>query len=171
LLKGLKKLGREEGVTLVMTLLAGFVVLLQRYSGQRDVVVGSPVAGRNWTETEGLIGFFVNTLVLRTQLSGNLSVKELLRKVREVALGAYSNQETPFEKLVEELQPERDMSRNPLFQVLFGLHSTPQSEWRFGDLEVEQQGFDPGYARHDLALELGEHNGALGGLFRYRRDL
>ena len=102
-----------------MTLLAAFQTLLAQYSGQEDIVVGSPIAGRNRLETENLIGHFINTLVLRTSLSGDPTFSELLARVRDVALGAYGHQETPFEKLVEELQPERNLSYTPLFQVMF----------------------------------------------------
>ena len=119
--EALKALSRQEGVTLFMTLLAAFKILLHRYTSQDDLVVGTPIANRNRLETEGLIGFFVNTLVLRTDLSGNPSFRELLRRVREVCLAAYSHQDLPFEKLVEELHLQRDLSRNPLFQVMFVL--------------------------------------------------
>ena len=123
LLEQLKNLSQQEGVTLFMTLLAAFQVLLMRYSGQNDIVVGTPIANRTREELENLIGFFVNTLVLRTDLSGNPSFLQLLARVREVALQAYAHQDLPFEKLVEELQPERDLSLQPLFQVLFSLET------------------------------------------------
>jgi amino acid adenylation domain-containing protein len=124
---GLKQLSQHEGVTLFMTLLAGWQLLLARYSRQPDVVVGSPVANRTRSEVEGLIGFFVNTLVLRTQVDGELRVRELLQRVREVCLGAYAHQEVPFEMLVEELQPERNMGHTPLFQVMLNLLNVSNS--------------------------------------------
>ena len=109
----LKVLSRDEGATLFMTFLAAFNVLLHRYSNQDDLVVGTPIANRNHTETEGLIGFFVNTLVLRTDLSGNPTFRELVRRIREVCLAGYSHQDLPFEKLVEELHLERDLEPQP----------------------------------------------------------
>ena len=121
--EGLKELSRREGVTLFMTLLGGFQAMLWRYSGQGEVAVGTPIAGRNRTETNGLIGCFVNTLVVRTKLRRGMRFQELLGEVRERTLGAYENQDVPFEKLVEELQPERDLSRQPIFQVMFGLQN------------------------------------------------
>ncbi|MCP4659976.1 MAG: non-ribosomal peptide synthetase, partial [bacterium] len=122
----LKTLSRRRGSTLFMTLLAGFQLLLHHHTRQHDLGVGSPVANRNRSEIEGLIGFFVNTLVLRTELSGQASFQELLGRVREIALGAYAHQDLPFEKLVEELQPERNLSRQPLFQVMLVLQNAPE---------------------------------------------
>ncbi len=123
----LKDLARKQNATLYMTLLAAFQVLLMRYSGQDDVAVGSPVAGRGRPEIEGLIGFFVNTLVMRGDLSGNPRFAELLQRTRERAIDAFAHQDLPFEKLVEELNPERDFGRNPLFQVMFTLQGRPRS--------------------------------------------
>jgi len=125
LTRGLKRLSEQEDVTLFMTLLAAFKSLLSRYTGQVDLVIGTPIANRTRTETEGLIGFFVNMLVLRTDLSGRPGFREALRRVREVTLGAYAHQDLPFEKLVEAQQPERDLSHNPLFQVMFVFQNTP----------------------------------------------
>jgi hypothetical protein len=121
LLQQIEALSRRVGVTLFMCVLAEFVVVLARYSGERDLVVGTPIAGRTRQEIEGLIGFFVNTLVLRTRVEEQESVRQLLARVREVCLGAYTHQEVPFEQLVEELHPERDLSHQPLFQVMYGL--------------------------------------------------
>ena len=136
----LKALSRQEGVTLFMTMLAAFQVLLQGYTNQDDLVIGTPIANRNRLETEGLIGFFVNTLVLRTGLSGNPTFRDLLRRVREVCLGAYAHQDLPFEKLVEELHLARDLSRNPLFQVMFVLQNTPLQAMEPAGLEPDPRG-------------------------------
>ena len=128
LLSALNELSRREGCTLFMTLLAAFKALISAQCGQGDIVVGTPVAGRNRPETEGLIGCFVNSLVLRTDLSGDPSFQELMGRVREVCLGAYANQDLPFEKLLEEIRPKRDLSRSPLYQVLFAYQNvTPPS--------------------------------------------
>ena len=132
----LKELSRGEGVTLFMVLLAGLQVVLSKYAGQQDIAVGTVVANRNRVEVEGLIGFFVNTLVLRTEVRGNPSLKEVLRRVREVTLGAYQNQDVPFEKLVEELQPERDLSRSPLFQVMLVLQNNEEQELEMEGLRL-----------------------------------
>jgi amino acid adenylation domain-containing protein len=168
-----KTLTQRSGVTLFMTLLAAFQSLLSRYSGQEEIVVGTPIAGRNRTETENLIGFFINTLVLRTNLSGDPSFAELLRRVREVALGAYAHQEVPFEKLVEELQPERDMSRTPLFQVMMVLQNAPMAETaQIEGLQVSGMGGESGSAKFDLTLSVSETgDGRLQTLWEYNTDL
>ncbi|MBW3585942.1 MAG: amino acid adenylation domain-containing protein, partial [Cyanobacteria bacterium 0813] len=167
----LKALSQKEGVTLFMTLLAAFQTLLYRYTGQEDVIVGSPIANRNRAEIEGLIGFFVNTLVLRTELSGDPSFRELLGRVREVALGAYTHQDLPFEKLVEELQLERDLSRNPLFQVMFVFQNAPISALEFRGLSLTPLEVHNGTAKFDLTLELEESAEGIRGWFEYNTDL
>src|SRR4051794_15504825 len=120
-----------------MTLLAAYKALMFRYTGQPDVVVGSPIAGRNRGEVEGLIGFFVNNMALRTRFSGELPFEELLGRVKEVTLGAYAHQDMPFEQLVDEVQPERDLSRSPLFQVTLSFQNAPQMELALPGLQVE----------------------------------
>jgi aspartate racemase len=171
LTEGLRELSQREGATLYMTLLAAFQVLLARYTGQEDVVVGSPIAGRSEVETERLIGFFVNTLVLRTDLSGDPTFRELLRRVREVALGAYAHQDLPFEKLVEELQPERDLSQNPLFQVSFALQNAPASSFELAGLEVIPLPIESRTTHFDLEVDVGEKPGGLSCTFVYATDL
>src|SRR5436309_7025996 len=136
IIKDLNLLDRKEGATPFMTLLAAFQTLLHRYGGQDDIVVGTPIAGRTRVEVEGLIGFFVNMLVLRTDASGDPTFRELLKRVKKVALGAYAHQDIPFEKVVEELHPRRDPSRNLLFQVAFALQNTPRSSPPFSGLKV-----------------------------------
>jgi amino acid adenylation domain-containing protein len=167
----LKDLSQREGVTLYMTLLAAFKTLLYRYSHQTDIVVGSPIAGRNRTETEDLIGFFVNTLVLRTDFSGNPSVRELLGRIREVALGAYEHQDLPFEKLVEELQPERSLSYNPIFQVMFVFQNTPVGQRELLGLTLNSQSVQSKATQFDLTLELEETASGLQGCLDYNTDL
>jgi amino acid adenylation domain-containing protein len=130
----LQELCRREGVTLYMLLLAAFQTLLYRYTGQEDIVIGSPIAGRNRSEVEGLIGFFINTVVLRTDLSGDPSFQQLLTKVRSTTIEAYSYQDLPFDKLVEELHPERSLSYNPIFQVMFSVEKAPISQREFAGL-------------------------------------
>ena len=169
--ESLKALSRQEGVTLFMTLLAAFQTLLYRHTGQDDIVVGTPIAGRNRAEIEGLIGFFVNTVVLRTNLAGNPSFRELLGRVREVALGAYAHQDLPFEKLVEELQPERDLSHTPLFQVMFQLSNDPGEAPQLPGLNVENFEFDSGITKYDVTLEVIEKVAGLCCRFKYNPDL
>jgi hypothetical protein len=152
----LRSLSQREGATLFMTLLSGFAVLLHRYSGQTDIVVGAPVAGRNRAELEGLIGFFVNTLVLRADLSGDPTFRELLGRVRQATSAAYAHQELPFEKLVEELQPERDLGRNPLFQVIFQLFSHLGLDPTSHQGQGAPVGVQRGAAVFDLAFNLWE---------------
>ena len=139
----IRSLGRTEDATLFMTLFAAFNVLLYRYTEQKDLVVGVPVSNRNWMDLDKLIGFFVNTLVLRTDLSGAPSFRELLRRVREVALSAYTHQDLPFERLVEELQPERDLSRTPLFQVMFALQNAPLESLDLADVSLNVSRLKP----------------------------
>jgi amino acid adenylation domain-containing protein len=166
----LKALLKREGVTLFMLLMAAFKTLLYRYTGQGDVVVGTTVAGRTRPEIEGLIGFFMNTLALRTDLSDNPTFRELLEREREVALGAYDHQEIPFEKLLEELAPERDRSRSPLIQVMF-LLDTPASPPKLRGLEVSSLEVDTGAAKYDLILALSEGPDELKGKIEYNTDL
>jgi len=169
--QALKVLSQREGVTLFMTLLAAFKTLLYRYSGQEDILVGSPIANRNRAEIEGLIGFFVNTLVLRTVLSGNLSFKTLLGRVREVALGAYTHQDLPFEKLVEELQPERDLSHTALFQVMFILQNAPMASLDLPGLTLRPLDIGSGTAKFDLTLYMMDTEQGLLGALEYNTDL
>src|SRR5262249_51951127 len=171
LMKELENLSREQDVTLFMTLLAIFQTLLHRYTGQTDIIIGSPVANRTRVEVEELIGFFVNTLVLRTDLSANPTFLELLHRVREVTLGAYAHQDLPFEKLVEELQPERDLSRTPLFQVMFNLQNAPQPLLELSGLHLEPVEIDHGVAKFDLTLFLTETGQGLKAEIEYNTDL
>ncbi|HEX6042688.1 non-ribosomal peptide synthase/polyketide synthase, partial [Longimicrobium sp.] len=164
-------LSRREGATLFMTLLAAWQLLLARYSGQDDVSVGSPIAGRTRLETEGLIGFFVNTLVLRTHLSGAPTFRQLLGRVRTATLGAYQHQDIPFEKLVEELAPERSLSHTPLFQVLFSLQNNAQETLRLGDLDAEPLAGAAESVKFDLTLRLTETGAGLSGALAYRAEL
>ena len=164
-------LSRQAGVTLFMTLLAAFQTLLQRYSGQDDIVVSTGVASRNQSETEALIGCFINILVLRTDLCGNPSFRALLGRVKEVCLGAYVHQDLPFEVLVEQLQPERDLSYNPLAQVMFILQTASVEVTTFHDLTVRPAIFERAAAQFDLGLHIRERAGGLSGLAEYSTDL
>ena len=171
LTQGLKALSRKQGVTLFMTLLVAFQTLLYRYSGQEDVVVGSPIANRNRAEMEGLIGFFVNTLVLRTDLSDTPTFRELLQRVRKTALEAYEHQDLPFEKLVEELQPERSLSHSPLFQVMFVLQNAPSTALTFEGLSASPVRIGAETAKFDLTLSMSETVEGLRGSLQYSTDL
>ena len=150
----LKELSQREGATLFMTLLAAWQTLLMRYSGQSDISVGTPVAGRTRAEVEPLIGFFVNTLVLRTGMSGGESFREMLAKVREVCLGAYAHQDVPFEMLVEQLQPARSLSRSPLFQVMFTMQNAALHSLALPGLQVAPLPLSSATAKFDLTLSL-----------------
>lgn len=165
------ELSRREGVTLFMTLLAGFYVLLFRYTGRPNLIVGSPIANRTRSEIEGLIGFFVNTLALRADLSENQTVREVLALVREVCLGAYTHQDVPFEKLVEVLQPVRDVRYSPIFQVMFELQNAPASELAVPGLQITTVDVEPLTAKFDLTLTLAETEDGLTASMEYNTDL
>lgn len=169
--RALRALSQREGVSLFMTLLTAFKALLYRYTDQEDIIVGSPIANRNRGEVEGLIGFFVNTLVMRTYLGDNPSFRELLSRVREVVLGAYAHQDLPFEKLVEELQPKRDLSRSPLFQVMFAFQDAQMPVLELSSLTLKPLEIDNQTAEFDLTLSLVETEQGLTGFFEYNTDL
>ncbi|MBE8969338.1 amino acid adenylation domain-containing protein [Nostocales cyanobacterium LEGE 12452] len=171
LTQALEALSYQEGVTLFMTMLAAFQTLLYRYTQQEDITVGSPIANRNRSELEGLIGFFVNSLVLRTDFSGNLTFRELLNRVREVTLGAYNHQDLPFEKLVEELHPERDLSYHPFFQVVFSLQNAPIEALELPGLTLSLFEFDSKTAKLDLEFHLWQDLESLKGQMVYSTDL
>ncbi|MFB2892337.1 amino acid adenylation domain-containing protein [Aerosakkonemataceae cyanobacterium BLCC-F50] len=185
LLDDLENLSQKAGVTLFMTLLAAFQTLLHRYTGQVDIAIGSPIANRHRSELEGLIGFLVNSLVLRTNLDGDPTFRELLDRVRDVTLAAYSHQDLPFEKLVEELQPVRSLGQNPLFQVVFALQNTPIEQLVLPGLVLSPVDLETKTARFDLELYLWkcgdnfrnlwgkgwQHSDGLRGLIVYNSDL
>jgi amino acid adenylation domain-containing protein len=167
----LNELGRQEDATLFMVLLAAFKVLLARYSGQTDIIIGSPVAGRELPEAEGLIGYFVNTLVMRTDLSGDPSFSDVVLRVRDSALDAYAHQELPFDDLVANLSPERDLGRNPLYQVSFALNNQPGSDLLLPAVEVLDQDVPVEKSHFDLSLSLVELEGQLEGTLEFSTDL
>lgn len=171
LVKALKALSRAEGSTLFMALLAAFQTLLHRYTGSEDILVGTPVAGRNYVEIEQMIGIFINTLVMRGDLSGHPSFRTLLRRTRDAVLDAYANQDLPFEKLVEELRPQRETAHAPIFQVLFALHNTPEKAPEWPGLEVSPVDIDNGTSKFDLSLMLKELDGVLHIVAEYSTDL
>ncbi|MFE1744075.1 amino acid adenylation domain-containing protein [Coleofasciculus sp. H7-2] len=169
--QALKALSQHEGVTLFTTLLAAFQTLLYRYTGQADIVVGSHTAGRDRAEIEKLIGNFINTLALRTQIESQLTFQQLLSRVRETIVGAYVHQDIPFEKLVEELQPKRDLSHTPLFQVFFQFRNLPSEAVELQGLKMDNCQLETGFAQIDLSLEITEQYEGLSCLFQYDTDL
>src|SRR5690349_3836584 len=171
LTRSLNELSRRESATLFMTLLGAFSTLLYRYSGQRDVLVGTPIANRNRAETESLIGFFVNTLIMRTRFTEQLTFRELIGQVRETALEAYAHQDLPFEKLVEELQPERTLSHSPLFEVMFHLQNAVTESLNLSGLSVSELEIESQTAKFDLSLSMAESKDGLFGTLNYNTDL
>ncbi|MEZ5394982.1 MAG: condensation domain-containing protein [Bryobacterales bacterium] len=170
LTEGLKTLSRQNGVSLFTTMLAGFKALLARYTRQKDVMVGTPAANRERPELERIIGFFINPIVLRTDLSGDPTVSELLRRVNTSTQGALANQEIPFDKLVEEIRPVRDLSYHPLFQVMFTLQNSPL-RIQLDGVQAEPIAFDNGTSKFDLLIELWEEHGSVRGRFEFDTDL
>jgi amino acid adenylation domain-containing protein len=171
LVEKLVHLGKQEAATLFMNLLAAYAVLLYRYSRQTDLVIGIPIANRRRKEVEGLIGFFINTLVMRVDLSGEPSFREIVRRVKVEALGAYEHQDLPFEKLVEELQPDRSLSHSPIFQVAFTLQSFNAATFSVDGLELKPVESDSGMTPFDLTLSMVEKSEGLEGVFYYKTDL
>ncbi len=171
LTESLKILSQREGVTLFAALLGAFKVLLQRYTGQDDMLVGAAISGRNWAEIEGLLGFFVNTLVMRTDLSGDPTFRQLLRRVKETTLGAYAHQDLPFEKLVEVLNPGRNASHSSMFQVMLSMLNMPMQPWSLPGLRHERKMIDSGTSKFDLTLYVMEEPQGLTFLCEYNTDL
>jgi polyketide synthase PksJ len=171
LTEALNEMAQKKGVTPFMILMSVFKILLYRYSGNGDVIVGTPIAGRNRTELEGLIGFFVNTLALRTDLTDNPTFSELLKRVSDGTQGAYDHQEMPFEVLVEELQPERDLSRNPIFQVCFSYQNDTVPVMIIAGLTMTPVEVDSGTARFDLELQLWKSGDSIRGFIEYSTEL
>ena len=171
LVERLGELGREEGATLFMVLLAGIQVLLARWSGEQDIVVGTPIAGRAHQQTEEVVGFFVNMLAMRTDVSGGPGFREVVKRVKEVTLSAYEHQDLPFEKVVEALQPERDLSRQPLFQVAFTLQNSPQEALEIPGLQVSPANVSSVSAKFDLLISLEPGEGGLRGSIEYSTDV
>lgn len=167
----LQTLTKNTGTTLFMTLLAAFATLLYRYSGQEDINIGSPIANRNRSEIEPLIGSFVNTLVLRIRIQDNPSFAELLTQVQQVALDAYEHQDAPFEKVVEALQPERNLSHNPLFQVMFALQNTPMGKLELPSLSLTPLALKAVTSKFDITLSIEEKEEGLTGSWEYSGDL
>ncbi|AEI67903.1 non-ribosomal peptide synthetase [Corallococcus macrosporus] len=171
LVTSLQQVGQRESATLFMTVLAAYQALLSRYTHQTDVLVGAPQNSRNRVQTEGLIGFFVNTLVLRADLSGNPSFRELLQRVREATLGAYAHQEIPFEKLVEAVQPARNLAYTPLFQAAFNFQGMAAQALALPGVTLQQLDLQPGTSKFDVTLDLQETPDGLRGFVEYNSDL
>ena len=167
----LDELSRAEGVTLFMTLLAAFQTLLHRYSNESDILVATPILNRNRVEFESLMGFFGNTLVMRTDLSGDPSFRESLRRVRKVALGAYANQDLPFEQVVRAAHPERSLSYTPLVQVMFTLQTGSEAGRNEAGLTLKPINIDTGMARFDLLLSVEPAPTGMGFTLQYATDL
>ena len=171
LTREIKRACQNEGVTLFMMLMAAYQILLHRYTGQDDIVIGTPIAGRQQQETERLIGLFINTLAIRLDLSGAPTVREILERVKRVALGAYAHQDLPFERLVKELQPDRSLAHNPLFQVMFVLQGEEVLQLQLPGIKVEHFRIDHDTANFDLTLDVVEKNGQLECKFEANADL
>jgi len=167
----LKVLSRQEGVTLFMLLLAAFKTLLHKYTAQMEIIVGTPVANRDRAEIEPLIGFFVNLLPMRTDLGDNPRFRELVRRVKEVALSGYAHQEIPFERLVKEIQPERAVWEMPLFNVVFGVQNMPHEDLGLPGIKIRSMPVELGTARFDLTLWIAEDRGDLQACWFYSKDL
>ena len=161
-------MSHREGTTLFITLLAAFNTLLHRYTDRQDIIVGSPIANRTRAETQGLMGFFINTLALRTDLSGDPTFIELLKRVREIAFAAYAHQDLPFEKLVDELDTERSLSYTPLFQVIFVLQNFTTETLQLPGLQLSQEDTHPGTSKFDLTMQLVEFPGGIQATAEYR---
>ncbi|MEU9204631.1 condensation domain-containing protein, partial [Streptomyces sp. NPDC048332] len=172
--EGLRKAAGRQGASMFMALLSLFQIVLARYCRQDDIAVGTPIAGRNRAEIEDVVGFFVNTLVMRTDLSGDPTFTELIDRVKDTALGAYDHQDLPFERLVEEVAPERDLSRNPLFQTMFVLQAPGSADgeaWALAGTDIEPVEIERGVAKFDLTLTAVESPDGLRAVLEYRTDL
>ena len=169
----LREISRRQGVTIYMTLLTAFAVLLYRYTEEPEIVIGTPIANRNRVEIEGLIGFFVNTLALRADLGGDPKFGELLGRVREVVLGAYAHQDVPFERVVEEIKPERDLSRSPVFQVMFAWENAPDEELQLQGVRIKYESVRAETAKYDLGMTMWERtrSGEIDGVLDYVTDM
>ncbi|HVF90506.1 MAG TPA: condensation domain-containing protein, partial [Blastocatellia bacterium] len=167
----LKQLSSSEGVTLFMTLFAAFNALIHRHSGQRDILIGVPVANRNRVESEGLIGFFTNTILLRTRIESDPTFLDVLEEVRETALGAYAHQSLPFQKLIEGLQPNRGLRQTPLIQVVFILQNSPSEALALPGLTLETTVLHNGTVKFDIVLNMWETDQGLQAWVSYNREI